>query len=999
MPAPTWVTPGTDLDFVRDKRPRDLRDLLKKGKPWTTLFVTWYASYVQGDRTALQRWADVVKAHQAGGGRTGGIPSQLRTDFDLLISLQFFGACADVRAWLEEQRDVARRTAPRGASSKQIREIRKANEARSIAEAKSADWEGDASGAVSEATLAALESLIAANTRAVTPKVAALLESYEKGYWEGREELLSRLKAAYTPTMSAQSRLRDACFEMRRALSPAGRVPDEKKSERRQEVLAQWTAYTEAYERFGEQLLASNKALVRWAVKDTAEKIEKNFAARHPGVAAAQFSINLTVTALSAVIQNLGLVAGAATLNPVVAASATALATGLTAVHDGVQRLTTSKIARADAENLDTVLEHVGMEYRHPAGGEVRAKVAEEADYLSNVVGQTIAPALEWAAANANSPAGTAAQLVPVAGLLWRVGGLAVMLDGLVNPKVLAKTRDREALHKLVTDAISNLKGPTLPTEMRVLRVDPASGVADVVVDGTPGILKNGRFHPESRLEALAEAVRSWRKARRGDVFVSFSATDGTITDLRRLTLLVGHDLATFETVQDGLTIMSEDDHAFWCSARASGLGLSRSVGRDLWNVEFKLSHEGRASSKNVRKTFSRLLLYSRDSSKAEIYTEHKESAGILLDIMKRDPGFDCLLAYQEIFELPDGRFTVDSGGVVSAPDGEPLISVADLEERGREALGFRQYFNDLLERMEEGEIVDIDNLNLPPRLPEAYARKLALWRRVFDHFYAAQASASSDTGTFEAIQHGLAELVFSSEWQHKYYKICEIHGLSDGYLRINSLVADALSVLTSLNRNEIPSADRLARLCRFSPDEWDWLNAAKNIPGLPDFPDFSKVRSSLLGARIDLLEDAVEKLQSGEIVKIPDFPDGIPPEYAQIVDYWKQVIGRVRHAEEALESERGRWALYESAQGSLAAYGDDFLKLIMSKQQLMDAMAEVATIFDNLGSAASARQDNKDIPDSLADELTQLTAEDWAEACTADDRFTAVRRVLLPPG
>ncbi|MFE5540767.1 hypothetical protein ACFQ78_34225 [Streptomyces sp. NPDC056519] len=114
MPVQTWVPVNTDLDFILDKRPRDVHDLLKKGRRWIDLYGQWlpYGRPAGGADHTI--WFELVQRYE----RTHSLQKSLRetpeagprmADWDLLVGLTFFEACGKVRAWLEEERKQARK--------------------------------------------------------------------------------------------------------------------------------------------------------------------------------------------------------------------------------------------------------------------------------------------------------------------------------------------------------------------------------------------------------------------------------------------------------------------------------------------------------------------------------------------------------------------------------------------------------------------------------------------------------------------------------------------------------------------------------------------------------------------------------------------------------------------------------------------------------------------------------------------------------------------------
>ncbi|MFE3760603.1 hypothetical protein ACFXPI_02395 [Streptomyces sp. NPDC059104] len=827
MPAPAWIPPGVDLDFVMTKRPRDVRDLLKHGKPWTDLFNRWYAHAYPGMKQAdLTLWLRLDRGYA----RTGSLHKTLadlpaaRTRLEawnLLIGLSFFEECGKVRAWLEEEKRRAREEleAERGPGSwlragvpeSKVRARQRHNAALAIAGAQSREWEEAAAAdpGMTEKTLCQMEAVLTAYTRVVKPRFIELYEMHAGGAANGPASAMAVLADAYTGLGSAEARLRAACTGLRRRPGPAGRTAQD-------ELLAAWVEYTRAGTALGTALVDFSRETVRWAAADTSAKIRGNFASVHPRVAGAQLTVSLAVTVLSALIQSFGLMAVA--VSPVITAAAVSAASLLTVALNVIERLTVAKIAEADARHRDVVTEHVGREYRVPPSGEKARRVATEAGYAATTAGPAVVPALQWANVSGGTSLGGASAFIPFAGPVLRLGTLAVTFDELANPRVLTDTRHREALLKLLERAYSELAATAPSVEVKVLHVDPADGAAQVMVNGSRGVLKEGRFHPDDRTGALRGVLRNWSRAT-GDVNPGLPVPAGEYPGVRRFTLLSGGAPATPSNVLDGiLSHREEPGSGFRCTATASGFGPGS--GADSWLVSFFLTYEGEARIHEAE--FQWLTLHAQDREKLSVTACGMRDALSLLELKRDDPRLENLLAVQEALALPAGPLTVE-GGMLLDSSGRQITA---LEELGRLCHDVH-VFNETTRQLEDGTPVVLGDLGLPTPLMEA----LVTWAEPLARFEDLH-RLPDDLARWDTIQRTLAELDHDPMTRARFFRfVVKDDALYAGYLRVTQLFSLAFQL-----RNEAPDgplpADRSDLLDGLSDTEKEWLDSfRKQLP------------------------------------------------------------------------------------------------------------------------------------------------------------------------
>ncbi|MFD7084619.1 hypothetical protein [Streptomyces sp. NPDC059918] len=802
MPAPTWLRPGLDLDFVHEERPRGLRDLLGKRGPWVELYVQWYEAHVD-DGAELRHVLLMVRTFA----RTGvlrdaiaAVPGTARKHvraWDARIGRDFRDACGDVRTWLTAEDDEARRQLERegatgsgllfgrGVPAEAVKERRRANTAREIRSAQAERDSRDPDGLLRN--LFHIEAHLAAYTQAVKPKSKQLYGLYSQKAWGGDTSVVDRFAAAYGGLNTAEAEVRRVGEDLRRTLAEAASQwdreirsgeadmartdPSAEVVVAQAEVIRAWTQYLDACAVFAEALSAVSAQIVAWARKDTADKIRKNFASAHPNVAGAQLLVNLAVTALSALIQALGTLASAV---PAITAVTVAASSGLTAALDLIERLVASLIADTDARDPGTVRRHIGREYQVAPSGEGPARAAEEADYAANVVGQAVGPALGWVAERTGSPSGIAAQAIPVAGMLWRFGAMVVRFEELVNRRILQDTGERQALERLLEQAYAHLSSVAPDLDVRVIDARTEEGWAQVEVNGQDGELVGGRFSPSERSGSLEAALRNWMKAD-PPTHVALPAAGRPV---RRYVLQhADGTLVAPEGVADAVITYREKSGGFVCEAYASGYGVGREAGRDRWHVTFSLTAEGVAHVIEDRTDFVYLELYTRDQALV-VRAEDARGAGALL----RETGGGADRGVLEDLHALTGPGKLSlKGRRLRYPDGSPVTDdITGLGERLRE-------IRIELEELELGDSMDLTGLGL-----EEMRVRIGHWREATGMFDLA-ARCTDDVERWQVISGLLQQDGLRPQVREQFLEFLVLGDLFDAYATVDAVFRHVL--------------------------------------------------------------------------------------------------------------------------------------------------------------------------------------------------------------
>lgn len=742
MPTPTWLLEGTDLEFVLEKRPRGVRDLLKKGKAWTDLFWRWYKHQCPTQSDDLQLWFTLVRRHE----QTGSLQKALSLVPDAqarmktwrhLILGDFFDVCQLLRNWLESERRKARKEleAERGAvawyrwgvSDSKVKERLDRNMGKAIAKARSTQWETAAGGppTMTGRTLAHMEAVLTSYTRTVKPRFMELYGHYGKQVGSGPSDACACLEGAHATLVSAEAWLREACHAMRRR----DFLPT---ADAEKEVLAAWVEYVQACDAMGTALLEATRAVVRWAAEDTSKKIQSNMTTVHPGTVCAMVGIKLTVSVVSALLQCVSIATGAAVLVPIIA-TATA---GLTVVLDYVEKYGSRYVADVSAKDPEVVRLHLGADYRQSSSGKTEVAAAETFKDLAGKTGAIAVPGMKWAAQAVDASGGALTQAVPFVGLLPQIGKIGEQVVNLANPQELTNTYDRRILLAMLDRAQADLIDTNFhEIQVIVHQFFPGSGRARVTVNGVLGTLRAGRFHPDDRRGALDAALRDWTRVTR-DINPAFGAAVSDFAGFGPVrSFVIQHDgtHATRENVTSAVSRHTEEvGRGFECAAYVAGAPHLASVAKlAIWEARFFVSYEGEAELLG-QPAFQWLVLRAKDDPDTSVYAYTEEAARALNRLSQDDPALDCLLVLQLALRLSERTFVFDGERLCDA-QGAPVVDLSLLSQLCKnvdEALR-------LTKELEFGQPFDINNVDLPD---EVKTLLLGDWGEPLDCFRRVQA-------------------------------------------------------------------------------------------------------------------------------------------------------------------------------------------------------------------------------------------------------------------
>lgn len=754
-----WVVEGTDTEFVGERRPTTAKEVLEAGPNWTELFSMWLRNDSQSTSAERDRWTRLAEAYKRSPHldralAEADVSKDQMASLDQVVANPFNEACRQILAFREEQAATARQQLAAaghadpwyqvGPSAKESKATRRLVDLQT-AKARSAQWERDAGASspeMTEVTLGRVEAVMAAFTHDAKPRFQELYQHYANPNHATKDlPVVQQLEVAYGKLISAEGHLRQGCQYMRKHLGVGTQPKDADRwvpDDAEQAVLKAWVKYTKACTTLGRALCEATEGIVEWAVADTQKKIQADFATAHRTTASVQLGLNLTVNVLGAVAQCLALaVAGPAA--PVVA-GATQTATAALGVMMGLVRKTYEKyVSGEDAQNPATVFEHTGRVYKAVSGEKAARFLADGAEAAS-ILGTVGAPALRWDAAASGSTA--AKEAVPDVSQLGQFGAIAVEMNKLCNPKELKDTRDREALLEMVQQAFAHLAESTSQTTVSVLSFDPESGQSKIVVNGKHGTLtRGGRFSVTDGDAGLNASLRDWTRST-GDVFPCV-VPRGDITfateRIPHFTLLTREERLPIEAsdVASAIIDHEEVEGGFRCRAFASGLGLSRTRGRDCWLITFFLSHEGKAKLEKYE--FKQLFRYAENSSLA-ICAETEETAAALTDVCRNDPSLDWLSAAQYFFKFSDDTLTLHDGHVYAG--GAHLLDLGTILEHPR---ALQNAMATCL-ALEAGGSVTIDHWESMPQM-EIDLLNMEGWYTAYTDYSALRDSAADDAG------------------------------------------------------------------------------------------------------------------------------------------------------------------------------------------------------------------------------------------------------------
>ncbi|RSS64090.1 hypothetical protein [Streptomyces sp. WAC06614] len=655
VPNLTWISEGTDLDFVRDRNecPQTVEDLFTAGDDWINLFGRWYELEKKPDQSTLELWLTLVQKYRASDPRSysdavqaAGV-ERLIGDWNLQLELGFFEHCNAIRGWVDKAVAKAReqlaeelaqarnrgQTEAQTVTDEQVKERQQRNMGRQLAKARSKQWEREGSQglttAMSELTVARMEAVMTAVTRQVKPKFAELYGHYRQ--MPEKLPALELLEAAHAGLNTAESALREACH-MERHEPPRSRARREARDEG---LLDAWVEYTTACTELGAAMFEAAKNIVRWATEDAEKKIKENLSSENPRVAAALVGIRITLATLTAAAQCLSLAGGA----PAVLATTAAMNT----TYELLERLIVGLTARGQARDPEKILELAGREYKPDPAAKRSSTLADTTSEVLKPISGVAVPALHWDTAATGSA--MAAKSAPVVGQLVQIGKIAVDLQKLVNPAILEDTRDREALVTLLKRAFAGMSEAAPEGKVDLFAFDPATGTATVMVNGVSGTLRDGRFSPDDRSGGLVAALADWTRHTQ-DPFPGI-APDGAFTfagrRLRRFSLQANGASVAAADVVSAITSYEEVAGGYKCRATASAFGLGESVGCDSWQIEFFLTHEGEVELNSKDIHFEWLMRYAQESPGDGIIAQTEKAVVLLERLSEDDPGLSLV--------------------------------------------------------------------------------------------------------------------------------------------------------------------------------------------------------------------------------------------------------------------------------------------------------------------------------------------------------------------
>ncbi|MFF4369419.1 hypothetical protein [Streptomyces sp. NPDC001594] len=729
MRAQMWVSEGTDLEFVLDRRPRDVRDLLKKGKPWTDLFWRWYTQTHRNETEDLHLWFKLVRSHEETGSlqkTLAAVPEAARRmgRWKRLIAVDFFGACHEVRMWMEVERKQARQELERergtvawyqrGVSDADVRKRLRTNLGKAVAKARSEEWEQACHGApgLTGRTVAQMEAVLTAFTRTVKPQFMALYQHYGTRAESGPGTARQYLADAHSRVAGAEAWLREAGQRVRDPESVTRAQGDRTTAE--ENLIAAWVDYTRACEEMGTALLDASQAVVDWAVEDTVKKIQANFGTVHPEIAWAQLGIRSAVTVLNALLQCFALASVGA---PPLAGAALTVSAGLTVALKYIEELTVYKIAQVDAESPAMVRRHLGADYRQSSGAKTVAAVASRSKDIVGDVGTVLTSGLRWASKATDSPAGAAALAVPGVGTLGQFGKIGEQATELLTPGELTHGYDRTALLAMLDRAQDHLNAPgAAEPQVQVHEFDPATGQAKITVNGVYGILENGRFRPaDDGRESLEAVLHNWARSTK-DINPRLDVDEIDLDGLGPVTsFVIQHDgqAATPATVASAITWHEEEPgRGFKCRAHAMALPCFPAERAAVWEITFFVTYEGKAKFlRDAEPQIQWLGLTARSDPGTKVFVHTRDEVRALAYIQEKDPALDSLRMVRSLRRLP-GHFILD-GETLRDADGTTVMELALLYQLcdGLEAA------QRLLEELEWGQPPDIEQVTLPGQL------------------------------------------------------------------------------------------------------------------------------------------------------------------------------------------------------------------------------------------------------------------------------------------
>ncbi|MFF0219085.1 hypothetical protein [Streptomyces vinaceus] len=761
MPDLTWIAEGTDLGFVRERRPESVVELLARSEAWAELFSRWYAREKKANPDDVRQWLSLVKSviRDGKGVQEAADALDITEDrlsgWSLQITMPFSEACGEIRTLLEEQEAAVRKALAvelekariQGTSTQtvvtedEVAERLSRNVGVAIAKSRSRKWEAEAwqdeSQEMSRVTPTRMEAVLQAYTRTVKPKFMELYQTYRMPATKDLPDI-QQLEAAHSQLLSAEASLREACHNMRTLLTArrgreqARRAAEPKGLASAEELLlTAWVEYTQACTDLAKAIYQASEGLIKWAIEEAEKKIQANFSTVHADLAKVLTGARIAVTVLSSVLQCMSIGTGPVGL---------AAAASVTACVDGLELLIVRAVSYSDARRSDKAMELAGTVFKASSSDQETLSALDKANELLAAGGGVPAPLLKAEAAETGSVA--VGEAVPFATQITRMGKLAKDAYKAFNPAERTDTPERAAYVAALKKAQATLDASTDEATVDAFRFDRTTGTATVTIDGVRGTLQNGRFSPEGVDAGFADALQrlanrtGGREALLELAFKSFTFCGSRISTF----LLRGHDgrqvawsdaaSAVISHIEKPLKISGEDRKGFQCSAYASGLGLAKDK-EDCWKVDFFLSHDGHL--KYIRSEFQWMRVGDPNTAVGITATD-EEHVKHLQAIIPHRANMGHL---PKVMGSGETEYRLEDGWLV----GEDDLSIP--ADKVVETLGHLPLVLDLRENLERGTYVEV----LWDLLPQTVAGFIADWREPLRQFLAVCGSPEAVDG------------------------------------------------------------------------------------------------------------------------------------------------------------------------------------------------------------------------------------------------------------
>lgn len=703
MPNLSWVHEDTDLDFLRtDEYPATLSHLIRKdGTKWVELFTQWYQYNLPGQVENLERWRTFAAKFKSTGKRQqseveAGIQPELTALWADLFKNLFTPDCREIREWLEEIHTAEGAQTDKGwfrskAKTAEAAAARREKVRKAILKSHSEEQEMRHGTSVRslDATVTRLQGLLTAVTAELVPQLNEIQATFG-AVAQSSEFSTQRLTIAHEGFQSSSAQLRDVCLQT---------MSQEEQDRSSEAVIAAWSDYTTQYQKVVNEAATVAVRFLKWAKKDTADKIQENFESAHPEVAAAQVAVRGLVTAIGVTA---GIIGTATGVGLPVATTATSVAQKLLSA---IEKLTRGAVAKAEAEDPNVLREHVGRNYDG-----------------SSVLDDEVLDQVEDGFDTALETAGAFIEEIP------GVGPVIISVMKLADRKILKDTNKRSVLLKALESALEGTAPTTDRIRVSIVSIDSASDTIQIEINGRSGTMIDGRFSPDDRSGSFKIAVDSWRRSTR-NVWPSFPNKQGLMFAGQMVPSFgITNDgmLTSWESVADAVSF-SEGDGGFRCSAHAHGFGLNSELRiHDDWLIFFTLSHEGEVKLEHAE---CQTASFEVDGDPVLAITAYDpDDIEMLFKLKEEDSHLENIRLTQVSYrpDFPGGQFTVDRGTLVD-DDNTVVTTLTDMAALTH---GILEDVKTSLQNLQDGhaEIVDWEHPYVRQMLGEFEAPLKAYW-------------------------------------------------------------------------------------------------------------------------------------------------------------------------------------------------------------------------------------------------------------------------------